>query len=344
MNKTIFIKAEANPAIGGGHLHRCLALAKVLTETHKTNVEFIFSETSEHLMKKAAENFKIHIIEKNNQHNSSAYLSIISPESLIIFDTDNPAFYSGELINNLQKNNIKTACFTISDKNKIDTDILINMNIVAFKHNYKTSNKTLKLLGPQYLMFNPVFWKNIPFKIHNSYKNLLIFFGNADPNGLTKKTTDNLSIFEKYFDEITVIIGNLNKDKEIIKNQTTKNNKVKVLNNISPEEIFEIYKNTDVAICSAGMTMWEMALFEIKQIIIPASQREIEYSEYLNELNFVCSPFNFQNLPSDNNLKKIFEKIFENNFLNNLKTGDFKNNINPMGIKKLANTILNYMN
>ncbi len=342
MNKNIFIKADANPVIGGGHLHRCLSLAELLSEN--TNVEFIFSETSEHLMKKVSENFKIHIIEKNNQYSSSAYLSIVPPKSLIIFDTDNPAFYSGELINNLQKNNIKTACFTISDKDKIDTDILINMNIVAFKHNYKTSDKTLKLLGPQYLMFNSVFLKSIPSKKQNHQKNLLIFFGNADPNGLTKKITDNLSIFEKYFDKIIVIVGNLNKDKEIIENKIneSKNNKVKISDNISPDKMFEIYSNTDVAICSAGMTMWEMALFEIKQIVIPASQREIEYAEYLNDLNFICSPFNFQNLPN-NNFKNIFEKIFENNYLNNLKTKEFKNNINLMGIKKIANTILNYL-
>ena len=106
----IFFKAEANPTIGGGHLHRCIAIA---TECQKQGQEvaFIFAETVESSTTQIKDlGFPTFFIDIKKQFELNTYTSIIPSGSLILFDTDDYHFHSGKLIDNLQSFGIKTAC------------------------------------------------------------------------------------------------------------------------------------------------------------------------------------------------------------------------------------------
>ncbi len=333
-DKKVFIKTEANDRVGGGHLFRSIALAFELKK-FDIQTEFIFSETSQNFIEKTKRNFNVNIIKKYKKYNAEEYLKFIESNSLILFDTDDYNFYSGEIIDKLSANNIKTACFTITDKYPISTDILINSNIIALKQNFNTPEYTKKLLGPQYLILRPEF-SQINYDRNLDSKNLLIFFGNADINCYTELFLENLKKNHQFFSEINIIVGALNKCKDKIRRIVLNCGKMKIYENLQAYEMIDLYKNTGYAITSAGMTMWEMALFEIPQIVLASSDREKVYTDYLAELNFIYVLKNINKKSDKKILDFDFNEIVNSSEFSSLRLKDFKKSVNPKGITKIA--------
>ncbi len=333
----LFFKAEANQQIGGGHLHRCITLANECTILG-AKVSFVFGNSSEQSIDKIRKiGYEIHVIEKQKEFEIQTYLKFVPKNALILFDTDDYRFYSGKLIDNLRNCNIKTACFTISEANKISTDLLINTNIISQTHTYNTHEKTEKLLGPQYLIFNSEFW-NIKTKTRliRKQKNLLLFFGNADSKHLTKCFVDNLQRLIPLFNKIRVIVGSLNSDVEEIVAGFEKYKSNNISLHINIDNIIDYYKDSDIAITSAGMAMWEMALFHVSQIVIPTSVREMKYTDYISDLGYIYKLTDYSELLNCKEIMQNIEPVFSDERLNKLKIREFCSIINPKGIKELS--------
>jgi len=336
---TILFKAEANEKVGGGHLHRCLSLAEVCNNLG-FKVRFIFADSDNSYINKTKNlGYKIHFLQIKEELNPKTYIDLTPSHSLILFDTDNPAFYHGKLISTLRKNHIKTACFTISDKNEISTDILINPNIISHKHSYNTPRTTLKLLGPNYFVLNKHFSsvKYLKRRIEKPL-NLLIFFGNADNQNITKFFIPIIIKSRQLFNEINIVIGSLNPDIEFIRKLIKLNNSrsINLHMNINTRSMINLYNKTDMAITSAGMAMWEMALFGISQLTIATSSREIEYSDYLSELGYIKKICDYNNLLNSDALVTLLHEIIESGELESLNTIKFQSIINPNGVKEIC--------
>ena len=333
----IFFKAEANPNIGGGHLHRCIAIA---TECQKQGQEvaFIFAETVESSTTQIKDlGFPTFFIDIKKQFELNTYTSIIPSGSLILFDTDDYHFYSGKLIDNLQSFGIKTACFTITDKHPISTDVLINTNIISKTHSYKTPIETIKLLGPRYLIFNSKFQKlEITPKEETNYQNLFLFFGNADANGLTHYILDIITQLKFQFKKVIVVVGALNPNKLEIEKSIAENSTLNIEYRYNTPNLVALYEETDIAITAAGMTMWEMALFKIPQLVIASSERELTYTSYLENVNFIHFLGSYNQIFSDENLASRIDSILKSKKLEKLDLDSFKNTINPNGITDMV--------
>lgn len=335
----IFFKAEANQSIGGGHLHRCISIAKEC-KIQGLEVAFIFSDTPNPSIQKVKnQGFQTFNIPTEEQLNPKPYNSIVSKGSLLLFDTDNPEFYSGKLIDSLRNNGIKTACYTITDKYPITTDILINTNIASQTHHYNTPSETVKILGPKYMIFGTSF-RNVkiqPKKIH-AFKNLFIFFGNADKENLTIQVLRLISQLQFSFQIVNVVVGSLNPMVNEIKDEISKMNNKRFILHVNIPNIQSIYEQTDIAITAAGMSMWEMALYKIPQIVIASSQREMVYSEYMNKLKFIHLLGNYYDIENISSNK--IENILNSGDLNLLDLDAFKNSLNPDGITNMVKTFI----
>lgn len=337
----VFFKAEANEQVGGGHLHRCLAIAR---ELRKQNIkaEFINSETNnEALNKIRQEGFIYHEIEPKKSLTAEKYFSICPPRSLIVFDTDNSAFYSGKFIEKLRKNNRKTAVFTVTDKHHIATDLLINPNIISKTHNYKTATHTKKITGSHFMIFSEnIRNANIQPVKPKPEGNLFVFFGNSDPNGLTKKFLNALPKIQPSFKNIFLLIGILNKDYEAIINSTPKYhpNKLQILRDI--KNMSKIYQQTDIAIVSGGMTMWEAALWKIPLMVIPSGERELPYVNYLASKNYICKIGESQTITANEMAEKINTHIKKELILHTDRQS-FADTIDAQGIQNIVKELIN---
>ncbi|NPA38137.1 MAG: hypothetical protein GXO47_14940 [Chlorobi bacterium] len=333
----VYIKVEANVKTGGGHLHRSLVLADEF-KRFNCNVEFIVSYESADYTGKMAGDYNVNVI--NDIYNPSEYAGIVKHNSLIIFDTDDNMFYSGQLVDYFREQDVKTACFTISNKYTYTTDFLINTNIIALSHEYITGDYTVKLLGPEYLIFKPQFAGTDLEKTEDN--NLLVYFGNADRYNLTERV---LAYFEHrpgLFDKINVITGSLNKNIKTIKEICSRNEKIVHYHNLTTDGMIDVYKDSGVTIGSAGMAMWEMALFGIPQIIIASSEREVEYTDYLNRAGYVYKLSDYKHVGAID-MEKELDEVLKSDILTILKTEEFSSVINVNGVTKIVKSILKYL-
>lgn len=334
----IAFRVDCNNKIGGGHLNRCISLAN---EILLAKIKFIFilddssSQYAFDLLQKL--NYQYHIIPSNKRYAPSAYLEIVSKNSLVVFDTDDHNYYSGDLIEALRCNFIKTACFSISDKHPVSTDVLINPNIISQKHNYSLSEYTETLLGPQHMIFSKNF-RTLTIKKKPLQNSLLIIFGNADPQSLTLFFLEFTEFFKTIFTNITVVVGALNKDIEAIK-ATCKEENIEI--HINTSDMVSIYEKTTAIISSAGMTMWEAALYEIPQVIVPSSGRELEYTIYLSDLSYISYFPQSLCLESKSDIKHKLSSYLSQS---NTKLLEFKNEINPKGIQTIIDKLISLLN
>ena len=334
-----FFKAEANTKIGGGHLHRCISIAKeVITKGHE--VAFIFADSTVQSKDKIrALNWPIFQINKSQELSVEPYLEFIPKGSFILFDTDNPEFYSGTLINELRSHNITTACYTITDQFPIDTDILVNTNVVSKTHTYHTPNYTQQIIGSEYLIFNEQFRKEKIFpSVPSNQCSALVFLGNADFNQITTKVLTALTIGEPSFDHVNILIGGLNPNAEAIKKQAaTLPFAYTIHHNIS--DLKPLYQITDVAITAAGMTMWEMALYKIPQLVIASSPREATYTNYLNQHHYIKYLGEFS---EESTLLDLNSKLRSVLIHSELNLDGFKDLLDPNGIEKMVSKFIEY--
>ena len=329
-------KAEANSKIGGGHLHRCLAIAKKCRELNM-HAEFIFSESSPDFVKKVSdEGFKYHLIKKYQWNSLKIYKSIIPEHSIIVFDTDDSRYFEKELNEEFNRNGIKTACYTITDQYEIWSDIVINPNIIALTHEYKTKPGAITLLGPEYMIIRDEFMGTIPNqKNTGKKKNILITFGNADVSSLTLCVLPQLQGLKEHINKCKVIIGPLNKDSKKIKDTvaSTDNIQIDIHENVS--NMIPLYKETDIAITSGGMGMWEMSLFEIKQLVIASSPREVSYVDYMDKLGYIKKFGTYDQLPDKAECQSIIKEVIKDNS-KEFKLKEFRELLNPNGAELLV--------
>jgi UDP-2,4-diacetamido-2,4,6-trideoxy-beta-L-altropyranose hydrolase len=331
----IFFKAEANSLVGAGHLQRSITIAKEL-ELHGIKSAFIFADSPTASVNKVqGEGFQVYKIDKEVQYKISTYQKIIPPYSIIIFDTDDFNFYSGDLITGLKNSKIKTACFSISDEYYIETDLLLNPNIISKLLDYKCSPNTKQYLGPKFLIFRKEFMSIIPSLSKNdSTNNLLVIFGNADKNHLTLYFLDIINEISKLFNEIHIVVGILNPDIAEIKSIIARINNNKIVFHFDINNIIHLYEKTEYAITAAGMAMWEMALFKIPQMVVASSKRELPYTNYLHELKFIYKLGSYDDLPSKTETKNRIYEFLDSKF-RELKLNEFNESIDPNGLKNI---------
>ncbi len=338
-----YFKAEANSIIGGGHLHRCLTLAKKCRAL-KLHAEFIFSNSSPDFIKRVSDDgFKYHIIKESQWNNIEKYKEIIPEHSIIVFDSDDPKYFERELNEKLNRNGIKTACYTITDRYELWNDIVINPNIIAFTHDYTTKPEAITLLGPEYMIIRDEFILTKPNpKNTGKKKNILITFGNADVSNLTGYILPHLQGLEQYINKCMVIIGPLYKDSKKIKEIIASLDSIQVDTHENVNNMIPLYKETDIAITSGGMSMWEMSLFEIKQLVIASSPREVAYVNYMDKLGYIKKIGTYDQLPDKAECQSIIKQAINNNSLE-FKLEAFRETLNPNGaellIKKMKEVI-----
>lgn len=332
----IFFKSEANEEIGGGHLTRSLTLAREFVKAG-IQIGFVFAKSSDTAISRTAEEgYEVYRVNEEDEYSASAYLTFLPNNSMIVFDTDDPAFYSGYLIDELRKNNIKTACFTISDEHFYTTDLIVNPNLIAKKQTFRRASHSELLAGPEFMIFREEF-RNISCKRMSKsiIENLILIFGNSDANHLTSYFLDVVNPFAYLFKKVIVIIGSLNPDRLKIEKKANSIHDINLDIHVDAKNMKDIYSSVDVAITAAGMAMWELALFSIPQLVVASSRREAGYAEYLDELNYIVKLGDYSNLPEVSKMSSDLENILRSGKLGSLKTEEFCNTINPNGVEKI---------
>ena len=327
MKKNLFIRVDASPEIGIGHIMRCLTLAqelknnfdKIIFLTRKDSGDF-----TETIMKNE---FEVIFIPTNNDSDIIKNLITTYSENknfLLIDHYDVDSNFESSLKNIFEK------IFVIDDlaNRKHDCDLLIDQNYYRdLNHRYKKliQNDTITLLGSKYAIIRPEF-RNInkkTIKKNSQIKKILVSFGGSDPTNECKKALDALCSIENNQFEIVAIVGIYNNKFERLKKLYEKYSNIKIYRHVN--DLSRLMLNSDLFIGAGGTTTWERFYMGLPSIVIVISDDQKESIEFLSDMGHIINLGLAKNVTSKTyvqTLQKLNSDLIYNMSLNNQKLVD----------------------
>jgi UDP-2,4-diacetamido-2,4,6-trideoxy-beta-L-altropyranose hydrolase len=285
----LYIRADATAKIGTGHIMRCIALAQGWRERGGV-VTFISRCESEPLKQRIqGEGFSMLPLDRvcPDPSDLKNTLSILKKD---ITDQKKWLVFDGYHFTPDYQKAIRDAgihLLVIDDMNHLPhyhADILLNQNIHAPDLKYKCDADTTLLLGTRYVLLRREFLKYRDFnrQIPDRAKNILVTLGGADPDNVTLKVIEALKLLDAPDISVRIIIGPANYHQESLRKAlTTTLFDTELL--VNPPNMPEHMAWADMAVSGGGSTCWELALFELPNIILYCAENQRPIAEKLHE-------------------------------------------------------------
>jgi UDP-2,4-diacetamido-2,4,6-trideoxy-beta-L-altropyranose hydrolase len=278
--KHLIIRADVSPQIGTGHLMRCLALAQAWKDDGG-KVIFITACQGEGLLQRLREEeFDIHLLARPHPDagdwDRTKDILAAYPGAWVVLD--------GYHFDGVYQQWVKEAghqLLVIDDMAHLRhyyADIVLNQNLSAERLYYSTESYTQLLLGTRYVLLRREFlaWKNWKREIPEVARYVLVTLGGSDPDNLTLKVIQALQEVKAPDLEVRVVVGASNPhagELERVAGQCP----IPIRLIHDAQNISELMAWADVAISSAGSTVWELLFLGTPTlvVILAANQRQI---------------------------------------------------------------------
>jgi UDP-2,4-diacetamido-2,4,6-trideoxy-beta-L-altropyranose hydrolase len=295
----VYIRADASPEIGLGHLVRCIALANMLKKAFK--IIFVCNKIPENLTTEiTSDNFLLLIIESEDH-----FLGEIKKEDIVVLDGYH---FDTRYQKKIKSIGCKLVCIDdLHDKDMV-ADLIINHVPGVGIHDYTYYGNTRFALGPAYALLRPEFLVQAQRERQISkIESVLICFGGSDSNNFTYKVLSLLVTFP-VFKNIIVVTGGSYLYKDSL--ETIKDMRVVCYHNIGSARMAELMFEAELAIVPASGILYEC--LALKNIVITGMYIENqfvflrEFSKFNNVFN--CSTF------TDANIKAALNKVFQSTY------------------------------
>jgi UDP-2,4-diacetamido-2,4,6-trideoxy-beta-L-altropyranose hydrolase len=278
-NPALIVRSDGGPAIGGGHVMRCLALAQAWSEAGG-RVGFCAGALSPSLRRRLVrESFDVIDIGAAAGSDADADATLAAAARLgasvaVVDGYHLPAEYRQKL----RQGGLKGAA--IDDNGEIETyvdDLVVNQNHHATPKIYRRrADYTRLLLGTEYALLRREFtgWSGPPRVFPPHPREILITFGAADPQNVTDRVVAAIPRPVLSTTRLSVVIGGSNPHAEAIAERAGRLPGCRVLHDPG-EDMPSLMAAADLAICGGGSTMWEMAFMgtPFVPVIIADNQR-----------------------------------------------------------------------
>lgn len=292
----VIINADGGNKIGLGHIFRCSNIAHYIKSIYN-NIDIYFITNSPPAITDTILKDFVCLNSINNEYDIKGLIENSHLFLSDILDTSN--LY----VSRIRKFNpqIKIICI---DNNthfkKINAaDVVINANV--FSKSSKTNiDGTTYYLGPKYMILRNEFLKLRNNRKSKNLKRLFISFGGIDEQGITLKAIKSVLNLELDL-KIDIVIGPLFNFQEELNKLINNNKKFKIYEN--PENIIEIMSSANLAIISAGITLYEICSLGIPSIVIPLVAHQSDIAKTFSE-NGACV-----NIGKDTDYKEISSSL-----------------------------------
>lgn len=260
--RVLLIRADANVAIGTGHVMRCLALAQAWQDAGGRAV-FAMAETTSSLSSRLrSERVEVATIEcqpagPGDARRVAQFAQEYGADWVVV---DGYHFDNG-YCRELKSAGLK---FLVVDdagfNGECVADFVLNSNSDAAKFMYpECKPQTRLLLGTHYALLRREFgnWREWKRETDSSVRNLLVTMGGSDPDNLTALVIQALELLKTQGIQATVVAGGSNPRlgtlrQEVAKVRASMRLQDSVLN------MPELMAQADIAIIAGGGTLWEM--------------------------------------------------------------------------------------
>jgi len=267
----MLIRADASPAIGGGHVMRCLALAKAW-QNAGGRVSWLMAESIPTLEERLLrEDIPCTRMPSAPGSMPDASQTIAEAHRLdaawVVVDGYR---FAPDYIRTLKERGLRV--LFLDDDGRFDSypaDVVLNQNISASPMMYANREAfTRLLLGSVYVPLRPEFQAKRPRREQAPKgRKILVTMGGSDPENITEKVVQALARADL---ELKVVIGGGNPRRdELTRLAESISSKIEI--EWSPDNMAPLMQRADIAISAAGSTCWELAYMGLPAIVIPSS-------------------------------------------------------------------------
>ena len=277
----LLIRADASPAIGSGHIMRCLALAQNWRDRIG---EVIFATINppaalQHRLLK--EGMKVHKLiaypgKKKDIKASSLIIEKLKPMWVVVDGYQ----FSADYLKSIKNDYFKLLLVDdVGVEGPVISDLLLNQNVYANRSLYDCpSSNTEFLLGCNYVLLRREFlkWKNLKKPSNHNIHKILVTMGGSDFHNVTMKVIDALESIVTKNIEICIVTSSLNPYTDQIKERAN-SSAINYQIIVDPNDIARYMISADFAISAAGSTCWELSYIGIPfaTVILAENQEKI---------------------------------------------------------------------
>jgi len=284
---TLLIRADASPAIGTGHVMRCIALAQAWQDAGGQTV-FTMAQSTEAIRARIrAESFETLPI------SSSVSTSDDLLQTIALLQQQHCEWIAvdGYQFGMDYQSGLKAAGFKVlflddfGHSHHYSADIVLNQNVSATPALYSNRGEYTRLiLGPRYALLRREFsiWSNWQRTFSPSCRHLLVTMGGSDEENVTATAIEALHLAGIPELEATVIVGGSNPNFAKLQNLVARSGrKIVVRKDVS--NIAELMAGADVAISAAGTACWELCLLGLPALLIDVADNQTALAEELQK-------------------------------------------------------------
>lgn len=275
-----FIRADANPNIGMGHVMRCLSIADALRDSKQDVIFILADKTVEPLIK--TKGYEAFILNSDYKDMASELPSWPKQKPYAII-VDSYFVTSSYLTSLKQRTEAKIIYIDDLASFPYPVDVLIAYSVYATSATYSSLYGEAKvpvlLLGLSYAPLRKMF-QNAPHREQPEHvRNILISTGGADFLHITKRFL--LASLPPDF-TYHLLIGSLNTDRDEIERLATPKSNVVLHENVS--DMRSLIEGCDIAISAAGSTLYEICACGVPLITYVVADNQLPGAEAFNNL------------------------------------------------------------
>jgi UDP-2,4-diacetamido-2,4,6-trideoxy-beta-L-altropyranose hydrolase len=283
---TLLIRADASPAIGTGHVMRCLALAQRWHDAGGKSVFAMAASTPTIRARLAAECCTIASIPDamGSMEDAACLADLASTHCSRCVVIDGYRF-SSVYRRSIQQSGAMLLC--IDDNGLTDelfADLVLNQNLHGCDTLYPCRKpETELLLGPKFVLLRREFddWRNWKREVHPNAQRILVTMGGSDPANLTEIVLQALSELCLENVETVLVAGGSNPRIADLRDRAEQfHGRLRV--EVNPINMAELMAWADLAISAAGATCWEMCMLGLPALVIDAGECQVPLARELD--------------------------------------------------------------
>jgi len=272
----VSILTEGGKHVGFGHIARCVSIFEAFSEVGVV-ADFIINgdETVEEPLRDIKHR---HL---NWLDEDKEVFKIAENSDAVIIDS---YLCSSDLYRKISSSACLGVYFDDNKRLEYPAGIIVNGNIYGKQLGYEVKGKQKHLLGCKYTPLRKAFWDISAYKTRDRLESIMLTFGGDDGRGMTPKILHELKKNYPFLKKKVIVakaFGNI----ELIENECDES--VELVYCPDAEGMKEAMLSADIAISTAGQTLYELARLGVPTIAIGAAVNQLESVKGWQEVGFI---------------------------------------------------------
>lgn len=281
-----FFRTDGNSTISYGHIMRCIAIARALTELGEQTCFLVADDNPKDVLEEAGITYIVlHSDWMDLMTDLEKVKSIVVKESssVVLVDTYH---ITEQYVDGLSS--VCKVAYMGSKKAYLGPlALLVNYSTDIDFEFYKTfyDSKTHLLLGPAYAPLRKEF-QNISCKYVEKLERILITTGNTDPSGIVFSLIDGLlPISSRINIVLDVVVGRLYENKSELNKEYGDNPYIVLHENA--QSMSGLMKRCNLAVSANGTTVYELSAMGVPVISFAMVEEQVRSAEAMDKLGLV---------------------------------------------------------